>query len=83
MRNAAPALTWTVAEVVARCPQSVSVFRRLRMACVGCAMAPFETLSEAAAAYGLEPEMMLRAFRRARREEVKNHDHQVQERRTE
>ncbi|MFQ5790462.1 MAG: DUF1858 domain-containing protein [Acidobacteriota bacterium] len=68
---------WTVAEVVARCPQAASVFTRFQMACVGCPMAPFEALSEAAAAYELEPKMMLREFRRASREKLEDHNDQV------
>jgi hybrid cluster-associated redox disulfide protein len=44
----------TVAEVLARWPQTISVFMRHRMACVGCAIAPFETLAEVAAIYDLE-----------------------------
>jgi hybrid cluster-associated redox disulfide protein len=44
----------TVAEVLARWPQTISVFMGHRMACVGCAIAPFETLAEVAAIYDLE-----------------------------
>jgi hybrid cluster-associated redox disulfide protein len=44
----------TVAEVLARWPQTIPVFLRQRMACVGCAIAPFETLAEIAVIYDLE-----------------------------
>jgi hybrid cluster-associated redox disulfide protein len=44
----------TVAEIVTRWPQTIPVFTRHRMACVGCAMAPFETLTEVVAIYGLD-----------------------------
>lgn len=44
----------TVAEVMARWPQTIPVFIHHRMACVGCAMAPFETLAEVAAIYDLD-----------------------------
>lgn len=44
----------TVAEVLARWPQTIPVFLRHRMACVGCAITPFETLAEVAAIYDLE-----------------------------
>jgi hybrid cluster-associated redox disulfide protein len=44
----------TVAEVMARWPQTVPYFFRCRMACVGCPIAPFETLAEATAVYGLD-----------------------------
>jgi hybrid cluster-associated redox disulfide protein len=44
----------TVAEVMDRWPQTVPYFFRYRMACVGCPIAPFETLAEVAAIYGLD-----------------------------
>jgi hybrid cluster-associated redox disulfide protein len=42
-----------VADVLARWPQTIPVFMRHRMACVGCPIAPFETLAEVAAIYAL------------------------------
>jgi hybrid cluster-associated redox disulfide protein len=42
-----------VAEVMDRWPQTIPVFFRYRMACVGCPIAPFETMAEVAAIYGL------------------------------
>ncbi|GIV68354.1 DUF1858 domain-containing protein [Caldilinea sp.] len=42
-----------VAEVMERWPQTIPVFVRRRMACVGCVMAPFETLAEVATIYNL------------------------------
>jgi hybrid cluster-associated redox disulfide protein len=56
---------WTIAEILGRWPQATSVFTRLRMACVGCPMAAFETPAEAAKAYGLAPEAVLGALARA------------------
>lgn len=52
-------LSWTVAETLAHCPGSAAVFGRFRMACVGCVMAPFETLSEAATVYRVDPQVFL------------------------
>ena len=43
-----------VADVLARWPQTIPVFTHHRMGCVGCAMAPFETLAEVAVIYGLD-----------------------------
>lgn len=51
-RQLAPDLR--VAEVLSRWPQTMPVFFRHRMLCVGCAMAPFETLADVAAIYGLD-----------------------------
>ena len=44
----------TVAEVMGHWPQTVPCFFRYRTACVGCPIAPFETLAEVAAVYGLD-----------------------------
>jgi hybrid cluster-associated redox disulfide protein len=44
----------TAAEVMDRWPQTVRCFFRYRMACAGCPIAPFETLAEVAAVYGLD-----------------------------
>jgi len=43
----------TLAEVIDCWPQTIPVFFRYRMACVGCPIAPFETLAEVAAIYGV------------------------------
>jgi hybrid cluster-associated redox disulfide protein len=43
----------TVSRLLASQPAAAAVFVRHGMACVGCAMAPFDTLADAAAAYGL------------------------------
>lgn len=50
----------TVEELLACWPQTISVFIHHRMACVGCAMAPFETLAEVAKIYKLDPDSFLR-----------------------
>lgn len=50
----------TVAEVLTRWPETIPTFMRHRMGCVGCAIAPFETLAEVAAIYGLNLEYFLR-----------------------
>ena len=43
-----------VADVLARWPQTILVFLHHRMACVGCPIAPFETLAEVAAIYDMD-----------------------------
>lgn len=43
-----------VADVLARWPQTILVFVRHRMACVGCPITPFETLAEVTAIYSLD-----------------------------
>lgn len=44
----------TVSQVLGRWPRAATTFLRHRMACVGCAMAPFDALEEIAAAYRVE-----------------------------
>ena len=43
----------TVEDVLTRWPETADVFGRHNMACVGCPVAPFYTVSEAAAIYKL------------------------------
>jgi hybrid cluster-associated redox disulfide protein len=43
----------TVQTVIERWPGTTAVFLRRRMACVGCDLAPFMTIAEAAASYGI------------------------------
>ena len=43
----------SICEILSRWPETVTVFFRHRMACVGCVMAPFETPGEVARIYGL------------------------------
>jgi len=49
-----------VAEVLARWPQTIPVFIHHRLACVGCVMAPFETLTEVTLIYHLDLDCFLR-----------------------
>ncbi len=43
----------TVDEVMRRWPQTLPVFVKLKLNCVGCDMAPFETIADVAATYGM------------------------------
>lgn len=49
----------TMAEVLQKRPAAARILVAHRMHCVGCAIAPFETLAEACAAYGLPTEHIL------------------------
>ena len=51
-----PIADMTVEEVLTRWPQTADVFNRHNMACVGCPVAPFYTVAEAAAVYQLSAE---------------------------
>jgi hybrid cluster-associated redox disulfide protein len=52
-------LDTTVEDTLARNPALASSFVSHRMICVGCAIARFHTLREAALMYNLEPEALL------------------------
>jgi hybrid cluster-associated redox disulfide protein len=58
-------LNMFVADVLMANPASARVFMDRRMGCVGCTFAPFETVSEAAGAYGIEPRELAISLARA------------------
>ena len=65
-------LLTTMAELLEECPKAGQALARRGMACAGCVMAPFETIGEAAVAYGVDPDELLHAVsavrdRKARR----------------
>lgn len=49
-----------VKDLMSRWPQTMAVFLRRRMACPGCLMAPFMTVSEAAAEHGIAADELAR-----------------------
>jgi len=54
-----------IAEVLRRWPRTARVFIHRRMACVGCPIARFESVADAAEAYHLPPTELVDALRRA------------------
>ncbi len=62
-----PSMDMTVAGVLSRWPLAARVFVRRRMACVGCAMARFERVADAARIYGVKPAVLSASLRRATR----------------
>jgi hybrid cluster-associated redox disulfide protein len=67
MRHLTLSTEMTVEEILERWPALARVFLRRRMACVGCAMARFERLSDVARIYGVPPASLSAAMRRALR----------------
>lgn len=55
----------TIAAMLVRWPETAAVLVARRMACVGCDMSAFETISDAAAAYGVSQTELIRDLRRA------------------
>lgn len=52
-----------VEEIMGRWPATARVFIRRKMACVGCIMAPFQTLAAAARSYGIAESELLEEMR--------------------
>ncbi|HKF73204.1 MAG TPA: hypothetical protein VKB68_15735 [Stellaceae bacterium] len=62
-----PRLDQPVEEIMARWPTTARVFIVRKMACVGCTMAPFQTLAAAARAYHLSETSLLAEMQAAAR----------------
>lgn len=54
MSNSTQLASMTVDTVLSRWPQCADIFNEYNMACVGCPVAPYYTVSEAANVYQLE-----------------------------
>ena len=48
-----------IGEIVDNCPQAMPVFQEIGMHCLGCAMASGETVEQACAAHGVDPDEFL------------------------
>jgi hybrid cluster-associated redox disulfide protein len=48
-----------IGEIVANCPEAMPVFQEIGMHCIGCALASGETLEQACAAHGVDPDEFL------------------------
>lgn len=48
-----------IADVVENCPEAMPAFMDIGMHCVGCAMASGETIEQACAAHGVDPDEFL------------------------
>jgi hybrid cluster-associated redox disulfide protein len=60
-----PRLDQPVEEIMGRWPATARVFMHRKMACVGCIMAPFQTLAAAARAYHIAEGELLSEIRNA------------------
>lgn len=59
MNDDRPLQEMIITDVLARWPETAGVFHRHRMSCVGCAVAPFFTIADAAAVYRMSLEGFL------------------------
>ncbi len=53
----------SVEDVMQAWPATIRVFLRRRMACIGCEIAPFHSIAEAARVYGMAPDALLSELR--------------------
>lgn len=53
--------TLTLAEIMSTCPSTIRLFIDRRLHCVGCPIAPFHTLLDAALEHGMPPEELIAA----------------------
>ncbi|HMT20252.1 MAG TPA: DUF1858 domain-containing protein [Promineifilum sp.] len=67
-----------ITDLLERWPETADVFRDHAMACVGCAVAPFYSITDAALVYGLSPEQfaaeLLAVIRQAGQESNVSHE---------
>lgn len=73
MVAALPTKDMTVAEVLEAWPETVEVFQALKTACVGCVMAPFDTLSDVARIYELDLDSVMEMMHQAVRSGQSKH----------
>lgn len=59
MNDVAELSEMTIDELLKRWPQTLVVVKRLRLVCLGCAIAPFCTVAEAAVLHGLDRQELL------------------------
>lgn len=64
MGDSLPTSEMTVAEILESWPETVSVFQDFKTACVGCVMAPFDTMIDVARIYELELSEIMEALYR-------------------
>ena len=48
-----------LSELMSRWPETIAVFNRHRMICVGCLISPYHTIADACAEYGLDEEVFV------------------------
>jgi hybrid cluster-associated redox disulfide protein len=65
MATPMPTTEMTVTEVLESWPETVPVFQEFQTACVGCAMAPFDTMADVAQIYQLDIADLMAALHQA------------------
>lgn len=52
-----------IGDIVVNCPEAMPAFLSIGMHCMGCAMASEETVEEACAVHGIDPDEFLEALK--------------------
>jgi hybrid cluster-associated redox disulfide protein len=65
MATPMPTSDMTVADVLEQWPETVSVFQEFKLACVGCVMAPFDTMIDIADIYKMDLQEIMTALNQA------------------
>lgn len=65
MASSSPTSNMTVADVLEIWPETVPVFQKLKTDCVGCAMAPFDSLFDVANIYEIDLAQLMEALTEA------------------
>ena len=50
----------SVADIISKCPQTVSVFLKYQMLCVGCYVGPFHTIADASIEHDIDEQQLWR-----------------------
>ena len=51
-----------IGDIVTNCPEAMPAFQAIGMHCMGCAMASGETVEEACAVHGIDPDAFIEAL---------------------
>ena len=68
MAASRPTSNMTVADVLEFWPETVPVFQKLKTDCVGCPMAPFDTLSDVSKIYEIDLAQFMEAINKSIRQ---------------
>lgn len=52
----------SIKEIIEECPDTLEVFANFGLACIGCAMASYESIEEGAVAHGINVEELMKAL---------------------
>lgn len=52
-----------ISEILANCPEAMPAFQQIGMHCMGCALASGESLEQACAAHGIDPDEFIDALK--------------------